>query len=287
MNVYEIVTSEILKQLEAGVIPWHKSWTTKAPTNLITQKPYNGINVFLLSMLGYPSQYWLSYNQCAKLGGTIRKGERASMIVYWNVGQKKLDVKTGKMRTPFILRYYRVFNLSQTEGIQHKLAIENKVPVPDIAECEKLVTDMPNAPKIETSDAAWYRPSSDTVGVPDKTAFKSSEEYYSTLFHELTHSTGHKTRLNREGVDKLPSFGSESYSKEELIAEMGSAMLCGITGISPAVIKNSASYLKHWIDVLRGDSKLLVSAASQAQKASDYIRGVARSQAITDTQATE
>ena len=109
--------------------------------------------------------------------------------------------------------------------------------------------------------------------MPSKSLFHSSEEYYSTLFHELTHSTGHKSRVGRDGIEEIAQFGSESYSKEELIAEMGAAMLCGITGIVPATIQNSASYLQHWITRLKGDSKLLVSAASAAQKAADFIRG--------------
>ena len=136
-----------------------------------------------------------------------------------------------------------------------------------------LVAAMPNAPKIQPSDRAWYRPSTDSVGIPSKTVFNSSEAYYATLFHELTHSTGHASRIGREGIEQLNSFGSESYSKEELIAEMGSAYLCGFTGIAPAVIENSAAYLRSWISALKGDSKLLVTAASQAQKAADYIRG--------------
>jgi len=132
---------------------------------------------------------------------------------------------------------------------------------------------MPNTPRREQSDRAWYRPSTDSVGMPSRDLFNSSEEFYSTLFHELTHSTGHASRVGRDGIETLNTFGSESYSKEELIAEMGAAMLCGITGISPATINNSASYLDNWIRVLKGDSKLIVSAASAAQKAADYIQG--------------
>jgi antirestriction protein ArdC len=144
--------------------------------------------------------------------------------------------------------------------------------VPDIEACEKIVAEMPNAPKREQSYRAWYRPSNDTVGMPAKALFDSAESYYATLFHELMHSTGHASRVGREGIDTLNEFGSESYSREELIAELGSAMLCGVTGIVPATIENSASYLASWIKVLKGDSKLIVQAASAAQKAADYIR---------------
>jgi antirestriction protein ArdC len=132
---------------------------------------------------------------------------------------------------------------------------------------------MPHAPAIVATDRAWYRPSTDQVGMPGKSLFHSSEAFYATLFHELTHSTGHSSRVGREGIEQLNSFGSESYSKEELVAEMGSAMLCGVTGIAPVILENSAAYLRSWIGVLKGDSKLVVAAASAAQKAADYIRG--------------
>lgn len=275
MNVYEIVTAEILKQLESGNVPWRRPWNTAPPCNLVSQKEYRGINTFMLSASGFPSRYWLTYAQAVKLGGHVKKGEHGSIVVFWNIGEEKINPKTGKLSKPFLLRYYKVFNLAQTEGIAHKLGIAeaSAKPVPDIAACESLVTAMPNAPQIIGSDRAWYRPSTDQVGMPSKSLFVSSEAYYSTIFHELVHSTGSASRVGRDGIEQLNTFGSESYSKEELIAEMGSAMLCGVTGIAPAVIENSAAYLRSWISALKGDSKLLVTAASQAQKAADYIRG--------------
>jgi len=275
MNVYEIVTDEIIKHLELGNVPWRKPWNTEPPCNLISQKEYRGINTFMLSASGFPSRYWLTYAQAEKLGGNVKKGEHGSIVVFWNIGEEKLNPKTGKPSKPFLLRYYRVFNLSQTEGISHKLGIAetSAQPVPDIPACESLVAAMPHAPTIIQSDRAWYRPSNDEVGMPSKTLFHSSEAYYATLFHELTHSTGHASRIGREGVEVLNTYGSEAYSKEELIAEMGSAMLCGVTRIAPSVIENSAAYLRSWIHALKGDSKLLVTAASAAQKAADYIRG--------------
>ncbi len=275
-NVYEIVTEKIIKQLEAGVAPWRKPWRTELPVNLISQKPYRGLNVFLLGTQGYGSKYWLTYNQAAKLGGNVKRGEKSSMVTFWNIGEEKTIRRsdgTEKTSKPILLRYYSVFNLEQTEGIADKLGLSSIARVADIEACERIVAEMPNAPLREQSDRAWYRPSSDTVGMPAKSSFLGSEEFYSTLFHELTHSTGHKSRVGREGIEQLNEFGSESYSKEELIAEMGAAMLCGVTGISPAVIENNAAYLQCWINRLKGDSKLLLSAASQAQKASDYILG--------------
>jgi antirestriction protein ArdC len=285
-NVYEIVTEKIIKQLESGVAPWRKPWRTEMPVNLISQKAYRGINVFLLGSQGYGSQYWLTYNQAAKLGGNVKRGEKSSIVTFWNIGEEKtrrMSDGTEKTSKPILLRYYSVFNLEQTEGIADKLGLSSTARIADIDACEQIVSAMPNAPAREQSDRAWYRPSTDSVGMPPKSSFVGSEEFYSTLFHELTHSTGHRSRVGREGIEQLNTFGSESYSKEELIAEMGAAMLCGVTGISPAVIENSAAYLQSWINRLRGDSKLLLSAASQAQKASDYILG--KSSVQTESEA--
>ncbi|HEX5423266.1 MAG TPA: zincin-like metallopeptidase domain-containing protein [Candidatus Acidoferrales bacterium] len=275
-SVFQIVTEQIVKQLQSGVAPWRKPWSTSAPRNLVTQKDYRGLNVFLLASQGYASPYWLTFNQCQRLGGRIRQGEHSTLVTFWKFGEHVTeDPQTGEdeTHTSVLLRYYRVFNLAQTEGIADKLNLAQRPRVPSIRECERIVAGMPNPPAREQSDRAWYRPSCDTVGMPARDSFHSAEEYYSTLFHELTHSTGHPSRIGREGIEKLNTFGSESYSKEELIAELGAAMLCGICGISPATIENSASYLQSWISVLKSDSRMIVSASSSAQKAADFILG--------------
>lgn len=276
-NVYEIVTEKIIKQLEAGVAPWRKPWTCQVPTNLITQNEYRGLNVFTLASQGFPSRFWLTFNQATKLGGRIRKGEKSSPVIFWNVdeaGETTSQDDTKETSRRFLLRYYSVFNLSQTEGIDIPSSplqeTRNNNP---IETCEQLVANMPNPPRFEQSDKAWYSPSKDVVGMPARGLFHSSEEYYATEFHELAHSTGHAKRLHRENFDNPVSFGSESYSKEELIAEMSAAMLCGIEGIEQKTLENSAAYLKTWIARLKSDSRLIVSAASQAQKAADFIRG--------------
>ena len=275
-NVYQIVTEQVIRQLEQGVAPWRKPWKCEPPCNLVSGKAYRGINPFLLASQGYGSRYWLTFNQANKLGGHVRKGEKSSIVTFWKIDDyRKENKETGKTedRKSILLRYFAVFNVEQTEGIADKLGLGNATPrVPNIEACESIVSGMPNAPRMEQSDRAWYRPSTDCVGMPSKSLFGSAEEYYSTLFHELTHSTGHASRVGREGIEEIAQFGSESYSKEELIAEMGAAFLCGLTGIAPATIQNSAAYLQTWINRLRGDSKLLVSAASAAQKAADFIR---------------
>ena len=277
--VYEIITERIIKQLESGVSPWRKPWTCQTPANLITQKEYRGLNVFTLASQGFPSRFWLTFNQATKLGGRIRKGEKSSPVIFWNIGdEQETTAQDGAKETsrPFLLRYYSVFNLSQAEGIGIPAALLQETRTNDpIETCEQLVKNMPDSPAFEQSDKAWYSPSNDVVGMPARGLFHSSEEYYATEFHELAHSTGHAKRLHRENFDNPVSFGSESYSKEELIAEMTSAMLCGIAGIEQRILENSAAYLKTWITRLKSDSRLLVSAASQAQKAADFIQGKA------------
>ncbi len=279
LSVYEIVTEKIIKQLESGVAPWRKPWTCQTPANLLTQKEYRGLNVFTLASQGFPSRFWLTFIQATKLGGRIRKGEKSSPVIFWNIGdERETTTQDGTKETsrPFLLRYYSVFNLSQAEGIDIPASLLQETRTNDpIETCEQLVKNMPDSPAFEQSYKAWYSPSNDVVGMPARGLFHSSEEYYATVFHELAHSTGHAKRLHRENFDNPVSFGSESYSKEELIAEMTAAMLCGIAGIEERILENSAAYLKTWIARLKSDSRLLVSAASQAQKAADFIQGKA------------
>jgi len=278
-SVYEIITEKIIKQLESGVAPWRKPWTCQTPANLLTQKEYRGLNVFTLASQGFPSRFWLTYNQATKLGGRVRKGEKSSPVIFWNIvcGQETTAQDGAKATSrPVLLRDYSVFNLSQAEGIDIPASLLQETRTNDpIETCEQIVTNMPVPPAFEQSDKAWYSPSNDVVGMPARGLFHSSEEYYVTEFHELAHSTGHAKRLHRENFDNPVSFGSESYSKEELIAEMTAAMLCGIAGIEQRILENSAAYLKTWIARLKSDSRLLVSAASQAQKAADFIQGKA------------
>src|SRR5882762_4260275 len=266
-NVYEIVTEQIISQLEQGVVPWRKPWSSDLPCNLLSQKAYRGLNVFFLATQGYESKYWLTINQCQRLGGRIKQGAKSTFVTFWNVGEEKVvtDKETGQSRKtrPFLLRYYRVFNLCQTEGIDLPRAVferNERASFEAIEAAETLAEGMPKPPQFEVSDHAWYSPSQDRVGLPARHVFHTPAEYYSTLFHELAHATGHKTRLEREHFDKIAYFGSEGYSKEELVAEMGSAFLCGLCGIERQTIPNSAAYLSNWIERLKGDSKLLIAA---------------------------
>jgi antirestriction protein ArdC len=274
-SVYSIITEQIVQQLESGVAPWRKPWNVAHPANLLSRKPYRGINVLMLAVRGYGSPYWLTYRQATMLGGNVRRGEHGTKVVFWKIGTRETEDADGDTieRKSILLRYYTVFNVEQCEGIASPSAAP---PVNAIEECERIVRQMPNPPAMQQDGRAWYRPSNDTVGMPSRNAFNSAEEYYSTLFHELTHSTGHTSRVGRDGIERLNTFGSESYSKEELIAEMGAAMLAGVAGIERKTISNSAAYLQSWINVLKSDARMVVSAASQAQKAADYIQGGAR-----------
>src|SRR6266436_4390091 len=271
-SVYEIITNQILAELEKGEVPWRKPWHSLPPANLITKKAYRGINVFLLWFAGYGSQFWLTFNQAKQLGGNIRKGEHGTKIIFWKCNTRETESADGEIeeRKSAFLRYYTVFNLQQTEGLKALLRLPPAFP---IESAEEIVQGMPNPPAFEQDSRAAYIPSRDAVTMPSRAAFETQAEYYSTLFHELTHSTGHAKRLGREGIEKIQPFGSEDYSKEELVAEMGSAMLCGVAGIEQATISNSAAYLQSWIKRLKAESRLVVSAASAAQKAADYIRG--------------
>lgn len=275
---YEIITDRIVAALEAGVVPWHRPWTTAGgPANGLSGRPYRGINAFLTGCQGYGSRYWLTFRQVQQLGGRVVKGQKATPVVFWKVGQYLVeDPETGERvsRNSFLLRYYNVFNLEQTEGVtlpKGREAVPVAHDVDPIEAAEAIVAGMPKAPTIEHGgDVASYSPSQDRVAMPKLERFESAAYYYGTLFHELTHATGHPSRLDR-GLNG--SFGSDPYAREELVAEMGSAFLVAEAGISADVFRNSVAYLESWVRCLKGNPKLVVIAAAQAQKAADFILG--------------
>src|SRR3984893_15520839 len=243
-TAYEIVTESIIKQLESGVASSSQPWRTDTPANLVSKKEYRGINIFLLASQGYGSQYWVTYRQAQALGGTIRKGQRGSKVVFSKIGEyqrENQETEETENKKSILLSYYTVFTREQCEGIRPP---EPAPTIGPIDQCESVVKSMPNPPGFAQDARACYRPSTDTVGMPDRSAFHSAEEYYSTLFHEITHSTGYPSRVGREGIMNHNPFGSEDYSKEELIAEMGAAMLCGAAGIESRTLGNSAAYLQ-------------------------------------------
>jgi antirestriction protein ArdC len=278
-SVFEIITEKILSHLDNGVIPWRKPWTGKAgiPRNLVTGKPYRGINLFLLMAECYSSPYWLTFRQVQDKGGSIKKGEKSSLVIFWKFREvEEIDKKTGEPEKKEIpmLRYYRIFNILQTEGMDYPQPEASINHLEPIAQAETLVEEYKDKPEIRHGFLrACYAPSEDLIKMPALNSFFNPEEYYSTLFHECVHSTGSPKRLDRPTLTESQGFGSESYAQEELVAEMGAAFLCGISGISQTTIENSAAYIQGWRDTIAKDPKLVIMAAAQAQKAVSYITG--------------
>lgn len=282
-DVYEMVTAKVIEKLESGVVPWHRPWAGGGlPMNMKSRKEYKGMNVWLLG--DHSSPWWGSMKQINDLGGKVLAGEKSSLCVFNDKKLKKSakdadgddeSESDGKGKYYWLLKYYRVFNIAQTTlKDDPRFKVETKVHEP-IKEAAEIVDGMPSRPVMESREAsAFYRPSADMVNVPELKYFESAEEYYSVVFHELTHSTGHSSRLGRKGVEECAAFGSATYSEEELVAEMGAAFLCGKCGIERRTLDNSAAYIAGWLNRLKDDRRLLVKAAGAAQKAADFILGV-------------
>ena len=277
MTIYENITQRILNQLAAGVVPWRKTWKTGLPRSLSTGRDYRGINVLVLGSTEYTSRYWLTYRQAHEKGGHVRKGERATPVVYWKwrtpEERRRAEEQTGREAAPCVPFVSAVFNLEQIEGIAR--------PADDLAPtghrldiAARMLEVMPDKPEIIhtlTSQPA-YSPRLDRVTMPHLSQFESADEYYNTLFHELTHSSGAAHRLNRFAEVEGDRF--ERYSFEELVAEFGAAFLCGFTGIENRGTEAlAASYIEGWSRVFKQDNRVLLRAASAAQRATDYIRG--------------
>ena len=282
-DAFQVITDRIVGLLEQGTIPWQKPWRggEMVPRNLISRREYRGVNVFLLHAMMYESPFWLTFNQAKELGGHVKKGERACPVVFWKwLEVDALGEPTGRKTVPF-LRYYSVFNVAQCDDIPpDKIPAlnGNKREHSPIEEAERIVAKMPTRPEIRHGGGrACYSPSSDRVDMPQPATFRSGQDYYSVLFHELTHSTGHESRLNRKGVSasdgEWSAFGSTPYAREELVAEMGAAFLSGQAGIVERTLDNSAAYIQSWLQRLKDDTRLVVQAAAQAQKAADFILG--------------
>ena len=278
MDVYQIVTDQIIEAMDRdGLAPWHKDWNAGLgglPMNAVSKKAYRGVNILLLMSQNYTDNRWVSYKQAGELGGNVKKGEKSTIVTFWKINKTEKEDENGEMVTKTIpmLRYYRVFNVEQCEGLT-KLKTITVVEHDPIPEAEAVVAGMPNPPSIDHlgGDQAYYSPTMDSISLPAKCSFGKVEFYYSTKFHEMGHSTGHKSRNNRKGICQISHFGDDNYSQEELVAEFCAAFLCAETGIIPATLENSAAYIKSWKEVLKADKKMVVFAASQGQKAADYI----------------
>lgn len=284
-NIYEEITNKIIEQLEDGVIPWNKPWhgIASGAYNRVSKKPYSLLNQMLLKHDGE----YATYKQWSDMGGKVKKGEKAEIVVFWKIFQTEevVDGKVEKKSVP-LLKYINVFHISQVDGVEPKelKPVEHK----PVEEAEKIKLDYIDRENIRINEVvtndAFYSPMMDYIQVPCKEQYDNIMEFYSTLFHEMVHSTGHKDRLGRLGCDvKFASFGSEDYSKEELIAEIGSAFLMNHIGIETAkTFKNSAAYIQSWLKVLKNDNRFIVSASSKAEKAMKYILGEMKENVVTE-----
>jgi antirestriction protein ArdC len=279
-SIYEQVTNKIITALENDIIPWKKPWKNLIPQN-INGRPYTGINRILLNITEYQFPFFLSFNQVKQFGGYVKRGEKAQFAVFWKVLKRTETNEEGKEITKEIpyLRYYNLFNISQTTlpaSIAKKLP-KSKFDIPldennPIENAKQLLSYFKDLPEIEYNWVkACYIPKLDKILLPHDYQFSSEEEFYSTKFHEIIHSTGHPKRLNRKGIVEI-NFGSHQYSKEELIAEIGTCFLCGMVGIKNT-FQNSTSYIQSWIGALKNDSKMVVYAAGAAEKAVDFLLG--------------
>ena len=284
-SAYERVTARMVELLENGVCPWRQFWAGGGgfPESLTSGKRYRGVNVFLLSCASYSSPYWLTFKQAQARGGCVRKGEKGLPAVFWhfpNSDKLKAASEAGKelpaWERAVWLRSYTVFNVAQCDGLK------DVPPPPDAADlrtsaqrieaAERIVAGYEGGPEIKHGfSRAGYGRGDDVVMLPAMERFESDELYYSALFHELAHSTGSPDRLNRT---KGKEFGDEDYAREELVAELTAAMLCAECGIARSTEDVNAAYLEGWAKVLQGDAKLIVQAASAAQRAAEWMQGV-------------
>jgi len=274
-DVYQIVTDRIIRELEKGTVPWRKPWTDAGlPQNAITKRPYRGINVWLLSMLGFTHNLFLTEKQLKELGGSVKKDEKPLPVVFWNWKEVKDEDSGEEKKVPF-LRYYLVYNIDQCENLPAQSVPEPQGPGNNpIAQCEAIIEGMPKKPLIKFKEQkAYYNPLLDFINMPKLKTFAGSEQYYETLYHELVHSTGHLSRLNRKELMSMEEFGGDAYSVEELTAEMGACYLKSISGFGAAFEQNAA-YIQGWLSKLKDDRHFVVYAAGKAQQATDFILNV-------------
>ncbi len=289
-DTYQQVTDYVIQELEKGVVPWRQPWgegiEIAGPQNLVSKRAYQGWNFFYLRLIvrayKFSTPFFLTFKQAMAQGGSIKKGSHGFPVVCWlkrEFKKTQVDGETGEEKIKAVTRLvpveHIVFNLDQAEGIMAPKVTEvRRTPAEKIAACEAVVSSMPEAPSItEGGDRAFYNRLSDHVQMPPFDSFGVSQEYYSTLFHELVHSTGHKKRLNRAELMESDGFGSAKYSNEELTAEFGAAFLCAHTAIEQKTIGNSVAYIQNWMGRLRADKTLVLKAAAKAQAAADFILG--------------
>jgi antirestriction protein ArdC len=283
------ITTLIIDELKKGNCIWRKDWSgISMPANYTTGKEYNGINTLLLTLNQWRSSYFLTFNQAKKAGGHIKKGEKATPIIKYDVYFKhkqtghtvmydKLikypkDEQKNYKRLSF-LKYFYIFNYDQTENLPNKDKDIKKIDFKPLKKAQSIVNTYLNKQNIKLqhqTQRAYYNPASDYINMPKPDTFTSKSAYYATLFHELTHSTGHKKRLDR-GLQKNSMYKQE-YSKEELVAELGSAFLSSKARINNKdSLKNNVGYIKSWLKFLQNDPSYIISGAAKASRATNYI----------------
>ncbi|CAN5422398.1 zincin-like metallopeptidase domain-containing protein [soil metagenome] len=291
-DIYQSITDRFVEQLKKGTVPWQQPWTS-CVQNIISRKPYRGINAFTLGMTDRTSPFWLTFKQALDLGGHVKKGEKSLPVIYYKILEKRDGAGNLKIRddgrpdrVPFV-RWANVFNLDQTEGIEAPVIAPTQSQSPPLEKAASIVENAKLCPIFHAGFAATYSPKDDVIRLPAPTTFRSQEDYYQTLFHEMTHATGHTSRLDREGITKPVKFGSELYSKEELIAELGAAFLANEAGtLNQVQFDNSAAYLSSWIQKLENDPRIVVSAASHAQRSADFVLGIEHKQVQQESQTS-
>jgi len=275
MDIYTEITERIIEQMEHGIIPWQKPWVGSDSTvSHATGRSYSILNQILL---GKPGEY-ISFNQCAKEGGKIKKGAKSRMVVFWKI-LEDVDAETGDVKKIPLLKYSRVFHIDDCEGIKAKYTAEDKTFDNKPIEHAQTVLDQylnREGIKLEFVDVggAYYRPAQDTIHLPALEKFVSSEAFYDTAFHECVHSTGAEKRLDRTGITGWANFGSDVYSKEELIAEIGACAIMNILGLeTTTTFRNNAAYIQNWLTALKNNKRLLVGASTAADKAVRFLLG--------------
>ncbi|MCK9250793.1 MAG: zincin-like metallopeptidase domain-containing protein [Solirubrobacteraceae bacterium] len=297
-DAYQIATDAILAALDRGTIPWRKPWSEipgRTPRNAITGRSYRGVNVLLLGMAGYDDPRWITFAQAKKAGGMVRKGEKSTPVLLWKRTRKRLktdadvasaraegrrieaDAQGRRYAVLFLARLFRVFNSAQVDGLD-LAPISKDEPMSEweaVGTCDEIVRGYTDGPSIyEGGNSASYAPCRDHVQMPGRGQFSAATDWHATLFHELAHSTGHPSRLNRDDLTAGHRFGTKGYAREELTAELAASMLCAVAGIDSAPLtERSAAYIDHWRQAISDDARLVVVAAQRAQRAADRILG--------------
>lgn len=271
-DIYQEVTDRIVTALEAGTVPWLRPWrddrsgSTLEPYNAASGRPYNGINLLILGTMPYADLGWLTYKQAQELGGNVRKGEKGTTVVFWKFVAAKDDENEGKERIVPVARAYTVFNVAQCDGVDAAKLKRPTAPVAGDTDIDT-VAQRVGASVRHGGAKAFYTTGSDFIQIPSAAAFRSVDHYQSTLAHELTHWTGHKSRCAREFGKR---FGDQAYAFEELVAEIGSAFLCARVGLPLDELQHPA-YLANWLRILKDDKRAIFTASSKAKAAAEFL----------------